>query len=377
MRSQQLINCLRALILGLLAFALPTPLFAQKTDPIVLAIEKVWKMREERFRAVDVAWTAQQTYTKGSIPPIFNPGKKNAGPFPAQDVVFDFPAKLSLQGSKARYERRSQIWDARTERFHKKNLLSTFNGDHTKDCTLEYEGRDYPLGVIKSKGKFFYSATLELRPLLLFFRPGDPALGGIDVSSFVVMNQASKVGKVSCVHVRINAEEDSEQMWLDPARDYLVLLEVAFTGKAPRKRVEIRYREDSTHGWVPEGWTFFTQKSTGLLRTGQSATITSLVVGESHPAKHFDLEFPPGCRVSDTLEKREWIVRQDDSKRIISDEEKFMPYVEIVKNDKEATTSGWPIWLRIGLGLTGLGFAIAVVWRLARRGSKATPSAKS
>jgi thiol-disulfide isomerase/thioredoxin len=146
--------------------------------------------------------------------------------------------------------------------------------------------------------------------LMLVFRPLDKNFGRIqaselrDPSKYHVVAAGGKIGNVACMIIETEPNPGMQQSyWLDPARDYLPLREHRTLNGEDRDRVDLTYRLEKAKGWwIPASWTSVFVGEGGKALSPQSCTVTSSSIDQPIPASEFQIEPPPGARVTDMRE---------------------------------------------------------------------------
>jgi hypothetical protein len=88
--------------------------------------------------------------------------------------------------------------------------------------------------------------------------------------------------------------------FVDPVRDYVVMrTRNEYKGSA-QQQIDISYVPSDVCGWVPSSWKDQDYSSDGALIGESEKHILSLKLNEEQDAEQFELEFPPGTRLSDT-----------------------------------------------------------------------------
>lgn len=303
-----------------LAFLLSGARGQEPADKRIAEIEAAWKARQKKFDRAQMKWTGRVTLVKGSISdnaPSFKlrdnaKGARN----PPEDVTYEKDCQFSLDGNKVRYGFSGKVWNASQGRLDAVEGLSTYDGAFSKEFYPKHEARTTPTGMILQKGSYEGASEGFLRPVILFFRPFEPELAGIDLSAFSVIG-SSKVRGVQCIELQHSMGQSSLKLSLDPKRDYLLMRHTISAGGRPYQ-IDVDYRRDAQWGWVPFTWETSSTGSSGKIRESQSASVTGFDANRRLPSNDFDVAFTPGTRVTDDVERTRWLVLPGGGKRVLA-----------------------------------------------------------
>lgn len=113
-----------------------------------------------------------------------------------------------------------------------------------------------------------------------------------------------------CVVVETEVTRRSRTLlWLDPAREYVILRRDQIYGKDSGERKEFFYRLDPKQGWIPSEWKYVTFGMRGEMAWGSASrapagvalaeTVTDYSINEPIPPAAFRVDFPEGVPVED------------------------------------------------------------------------------
>lgn len=180
---------------------------------------------------------------------------------------------------------------------------STFDGTRSKDFVAmrsEINGQT-GVGAIRAEPHAFAAESIQIRPLLLQYRPFFPKLGRPTLNGYSVEPERLQLGDVSCVILRKDEGESSTRLWLDPASQFLLLRETMSSGGVVRIQTDFRYSGSSneTH-WMPTGWKIVTADKRGEMIESIEATVLTHSIGEEIPMAEFDIPFPAGTLIQES-----------------------------------------------------------------------------
>lgn len=278
------------------------------------AVIRAWSQRQENTRALRFVW--DQTLTVRKAPPIDEDSAERSGPAdsapgPGEMVTVQQTITLTLDRDKLAYAVETEGARALSMPPYYK---STYDGKSSR-MYAQVESDDPRLGtgtgVIRGEAHAFDTDSIQVRPLLLCYRPLHPALGRIDPADYRLGPERGWVGDASCLIIEHAGDQQPHKFyWVDPDRDFIVLRESETYRGIDRIRKDIKYERDATHGWVPTGWSFVNLDENGELRETASATVSEYSINAAIPSSEFEIQYPEGTYLTDargTPERSEWI----------------------------------------------------------------------
>jgi len=130
-----------------------------------------------------------------------------------------------------------------------------------------------------------------------------------------VPSENAIIGDRHCVKLRIPMKSRSpdsglfDTLWIDPARDNVIVGWERGIPDTPSAFVSIEYTLDKQRGWLPSRWRMTTPAS-----SGESTTRTRIAVNEQYSASMFRQTFPPGAQVDDRKISERYVIAPDGSK---------------------------------------------------------------
>lgn len=244
-------------------------------------------------------------------------------------------------------------------------------------------GADRPLSFSRVMEDMFF------RPILLLYRPFDPALGGCRPEHWELLPEARQVDGSECEVIREPAKEGWEtRYFVDPHREFVVLRMVMQRNQVTRAQFDAKYGNDLKLAH----WTtvlFSDQQDfpgQSELPCYASADVTRCSLNAPLDESEFQIPaFPTNSLIVDQRTREVSILRADGSKRVVTREEMSLSDADFAQ--VAATSTGNAPQRDLELltqksffAVTGGSFALAIalaVRRRLRKNSTTSPVAVS
>jgi hypothetical protein len=204
-------------------------------------------------------------------------------------------------------------WRARRQRAADSKPTSTEHETFEKSSEVAFDGpttyqlSEFGASRIVNGEELHPWQRAERFPVLLAYR----ALARWPRSR--VLSQNAIIGKTHCVKLERRSGSTVETLWLDPARNDLIVAWANRSDPANDTFLTIEYDHDAKVGWVPTRWTSTSPKGPTI-----SSTVTRFRINENIPADALTLKFPPGTTVLDFHGLERYVVAKDGSKTDIT-----------------------------------------------------------
>lgn len=288
---------------GIVALAFPsTVAFAQhgetgdlprdrsKPVPQKSEIIAAWQKRQTAINTFRFAWTEQQTHPKGWLSnPRYPERERSAIPGLLIDRNYVVAKTLAVAGNKMRYsfelDRKEEpdgvdVIDrqgANTGLGVRRHYLyvSTFDGQ--RGVVRMSSFFDHPPGTTLQTTANVDAQNLDARPLLMTFRPLDPAMGHLLIDRAVTnLSRTFYKGKsIFLLEERHDPSGWKTILFIEPERDFLVTRYLLLFEQKRIVDMDIDYVRDARWGWIPSGWRVTEMLSDGSTRLVSVAKITS------------------------------------------------------------------------------------------------------
>jgi hypothetical protein len=251
---------------------------------------------------------------------------------PPEDTVLTVPTRFSLEGEKMRWEKDDQQWSADKKAFVLSPYYTCFDSAVAKTLhPLGAPGMPWPRGVVHKDSLHPEARSPQLYHLLMTFRAMTPSMRFYDLEQMELTGQTPTVQGKPCVELLRSEGKFAHRLWLDPARDYVIVRYLKTENDHAWFTLDVRFRSDSKHGWVPESWDMVTYAAPGKLQSSFSSKMTEYEFGATFQPGEFDIVFPPGARVSDMKSKKEYVIKPDGEVRTILREDLGATYEQLIK----------------------------------------------
>lgn len=353
--------------------------------PSIAAIQEAWVQRQVRVPAARLEWTVTEYITSGSIMVMRDGKRREAGPM--HDTTMTRSVSLLLSGAKMKYSYLGEVLERDVGRVFQKRYMSVFDGQTSQSFheDIERSAKEYPLGGFIRRGQDNYDfRNREIAPILVTFRGCELSCGGVDLESYECGLKRANVNGHMCSALQPRTWTEKEYKrtyWVDSTRDYIVLRIVyGRMGKPPIYSTDIDYHLDAASVWVPSRWhTIVTSGSATRVDSQLSVDNVVYTADNDIPDAAFTIEFPPGTAVVDRRSATDFapgerfIVRQDGSKRMVTNEElsRGARYADLVSTEsgeaaKANDIKGHRRVMIIAVSVVCLGLVVCAFWRTRR-----------
>lgn len=345
---------------------------------------EAWEKRQERVQSLRMEWNESFTQTGASLliseEQLEDERLKAIKSDHLKTFTHDRGYTFSLLKNCVRVHVSGKRWVSRRGEFVDQPYTSVINEDESathfdKGDSAKGAASEQSLGSI---GRTFpEQANNHLEPVIMHFRPLVLSLSTLISRELTVLDRVGTVDGRRCVILQASRSPYAKvELWVDPSRDFLILRMVrTYTGKVA-SQFDISYDSNEVCGWVPSGWTGVGYNTTrGKLTDRIVSTVTLCQVNPPVDSSEFDYEFPPDTLVNDTRDDSFYVVRQDGTRRMVTEAELrgSVPYDALVETESGQGIANEDMdeHLHGGLAWSGVGcvvlMAILLVVRHRRR----------
>jgi hypothetical protein len=183
------------------------------------------------------------------------------------------------------------------------------------DGTREYSMSLYPskqLGWITARQKNDNHQNMNVKPIFHRLRPLEPTASPFKFQQWTILPDREKVDDRECLVVEEGKTKDDphyRKYWLDVERDWAIVREHLYFNERLSAELDVSFRHDATHGWLPSEWQRTTHFSP---RETTKVEVKDYRIGGEIDEAHFKLDFPVGTRVYDHTLKVQYFVPPRD-----------------------------------------------------------------
>ncbi len=338
-------------------------------------IEKAWKEREERIRTAHFEWTESRTYGKGTMTGMAAKAKRSAvpAPYPPEDVIYTLRQQVSMDERRTRYVVDGYRFSGDEGEFTPGTYWSVFDGIASGMYFGEATDRptsntNHRLGFITKIDRTENIHTRALWPVLVAYRPLLVTEHLLSPGQWRLTGEEGIIEGRTCVLLRKSLRRIEAIWWLDPNRDCTVLRCQSAVDGSVCSTLDISYKQDSVHGYVPSRWS-----STDLIASNMSfdtaatGNVTMFKLNAPIDDMVFTIQFPVDTWVEDGLAGTKYIIRENGEKRTITAEELgavlfirtyFIPRVEKRRPLRRALVECVRFLLSVVLSLSRVSFVV-------------------
>ncbi len=188
----------------------------------------------------------------------------------------------------------------RTEGLVRREYLSVYDGQTSKTYRAPAKTRPHPQGAILDERRNTDVNSVEVEAILMNYRVLHDRMSPARPSDLPMAVRDEAVVEINGHNCRL-LSAGQRHFWVDVDRDWLIVrFDVMFSqNETTQRRLDIDYREDPEHGWVPNSWTMSRIARSGDLRWSFEATVTEYEINPQIPNTEFQFEFPKGTLVYD------------------------------------------------------------------------------
>lgn len=331
---------------------------------------KAWRTQESLVQSATFSWTESQTHSRGEVSNSHGAaGRLPPGAIiPPADVTYSVPKTLAFDHDKLRYTYEGKHWSPHTNGLVSDPYVSVFDGAISK--IFQPPGAmPHPTGYVRPEKRNVDSQNLHTRPLLMRYRPFHPVMGISKLTEFTLSAQPAMRGEGTYVALEHNdvATGTGRMIWADPEKGFAIVHYATSRRGQAAVTTDIEYARNPSHEWVPSSWTIVQIDHAGMITQSFSAKVSTYDINPVIPVTAFQVVFPPGTRVSDMKDNVEYIVKDNDTKRLIPPEDIGATYDQLLNSApgaaRHTTTHGSrTLWWVIGSISAFLAISASWIW---------------
>jgi hypothetical protein len=295
-------------LVGCFTLLIAPGIAAADEDPMAAAARK----RQEFVRTLVVVFKSTNFRTSSSTAP--RPAPADPWEAPAEKLTNESTRRLIIDGAKSREDTEFN----ESLGIQPRPVQTTTVRDGALRKHLQFKGPRASVratGSIGSDdGKRNFSLPL---PLAITFRGLDGAM------SYFRLDRLKPTGVVETIdgstwhEYSFPGGNPGTEFWFEPEKGFVLRRLVTREGERLVRQTDIRYREDKNAGWVPANWTDLECGTGTADRSRSEVEILKVEFNQPQAAEQFDLVFPPGTRVFDNRDNKEYDVAADGTLQVV------------------------------------------------------------
>ena len=261
-----------------------------KPVPPKSEIIAAWQKRQSAINTFRFAWTEQQTHPKGWLSnPRYPERERSAIPGLLIDRTYVVAKTLAVAGNKMRYSfeldrkeepdgvdviaRQGTNQGLGVRRHY--SYVSVFDGQ--RGAVRVNSFLDHPPGTVLPTTANVDAQNLDVRPMLIGFRPLDAAMGHLLIDRAVTNERRTfyRGKSIFLLEERHDPSGWKTILFIEPERDFLVTKYLVVFEQKRIVDIDIDYARDERWGWIPSGWRVTEMLSDGSTRLVSVAKVTS------------------------------------------------------------------------------------------------------
>ncbi len=315
-------------------------------------VRRAWAARQERVPTLRLVWETREFTPKGGLERGQMRGKTVVRPpNPPMDRDVKYSRSLLVDRGRMRFIERGDYWDDEDKCYAPTQYTNVWDGKEGRGLDQLLDKSDHWSGRIVSRTAEVLLET-SLVPQVAMW-PLDPILSAVKIEDYQATDHRAEIDGESCILLRkVAGHEYLNELWVDPARDYLIVRMNTCEGSFVRERIEIKYQRDAEHGYYPAEWREVLMNSPERLCTTRESKASEHTFTPELEPSDFQLEFPADTMVTDKRgsEYTRYLVLPDGNKRLVLEEEweAFVPRKTLMETEPgeplRPQASRWP-WM--------------------------------
>ncbi len=261
-----------------------------KPVPAKSEVIAAWQKRQGAINTFRFAWTEQQTHPKGWLSnPRYPERERSAIPGLLIDRQYVVTKTLAVAGSKMRYSFEID----RKEEPDGVDVIARQGGNRGLGVRRHYsyvsvfDGQtgtvrlnsllDHPPATILQTTANVDAQNLDVRPILMAFRPLDAVMGHRLIDR-AITNESRTFFRGKSTFLLEERHDPSGWktiLWIEPERNFLVSRYMVSFEQNQIVAIDIDYVQDARWGWIPSGWRVTELLSDGSKRLVAVAKVNS------------------------------------------------------------------------------------------------------
>ncbi len=279
-------------------------------------IISAWNHRQEEITTFRFSWSGLNFKAEGTSKGAFV-GRTKRDRVPSPGVALDNRYVFVADANgRLRSDAHTMVWSEEQNEYVSQEVMIVFDGQHKR--VFFAQGPDgYPLAFITGDTASELLGQADLLPIRLVYRPFGTAQGLFNQSALAVTQKKGVVEGEPCVILRHTKDASEDEVWVAPSKAFVPVRWVTSRRGRVSTQVDISYSEDADYGWVPTSWNVASLSPQGAVQSTWSATVTEYKLNTPIADSTFQIEYPVGTWVRNTVTDETYIVREEGDKRPI------------------------------------------------------------
>jgi hypothetical protein len=342
-------KCKHLLTLGMMAMAVScfsdVPVYGQTAASKKITFESIqetWRQRQKKFASAKFTLTIDRKESLlralATKPPEYVEALQNptvAAKLRSQYHDIHWEAQISIRGDRIAYHERPLTAEGKPQF---SSFVKHYASDGVVSAFLDEQGDVVANlnGQILKGPRCPTEELMDLLPVTWEFGNRNYVMPIQKPVRVTEASAATVVDSHACVLLEI-PDGDSGRAFktycLDPDAEYSILKFALLGDGKVLSQIDSHYERTKEGCWIPTTWTakaFSGNRSPDIV---VRVVATHYEINPTFPEGEFQIAFPPGTVVDDARRNDAFLVKADGSKRMITGNEVFATYEEIVKTE--------------------------------------------
>jgi hypothetical protein len=283
------------------------------------AIIKAWEEHENKILSFSIMWSGKTFIRNPEIRSILDSPTQ-----PMEDVSYETKEGIyaDIKG-RYRLDYQGQVWSDEKKAFTQNQHHTVFDGK-IKNTYFPQSALSHPTAHIDKGDPLSVINILPLLPIRTTFRPFDKFVGVFDKKKLVLTNEKEIVNGHSCLVLKYLQSTDNKEhrtVCVDPSMDFVPVKICDSIKGLPSIQVEVSFVKTDKYDWIPNSWNISVLNKKGLIDYNFCGTVTDYKINEDIPDSTFQLIYKAGTFVFNSINNENYIVLENNEKRIVKPRE--------------------------------------------------------
>lgn len=280
-------------------------------------IFRSWDLRASRLKTARLNY-AETKLLAGSVAE----GIGGVRLYPPTDDVSENRLTITLDPTRMLYLFDGAGWSSQERRMVPHHQRSTFDGADTILYFPPAQPGQQGNATVSAPDRHPDGENLYIKALLLAFRPFDEKLVRIVREDYIVVDDPSAiVDGNKCDVLQSKSGGLRRVIWVDPAREDLILQYKEIVDGALIIQLAIKYQDHPELGWIPNEWKADWLNADGSVAESARTRLLNAEINIPLKPDEFRIQFDPGTLVTDLRNGTHFVVKMDGTQRDITREE--------------------------------------------------------